>query len=151
MARFTSTKSQILSIETMVMVVFFALFAATFYTTFNSRSSSVGNVIEMRELEKRIIQSSEMLIRTQGFPHDWNQTNVIQPGFLDGETCSFEKLEMFFNMSQSKINQALNLESYSIFLNITSVYNYTERISMSSGVFPDNAEIASPIYLGLGS
>jgi len=145
MARSISTRSQILSIETMLMLIFFSFFAGSFYYTFNSRSSTVNSLSEMRDLEKQVIQISELLIKTPGFPQNWNQTSVIQPGFFETEVCSFQKLENFFNMTYLDLIQTLNLASYNIFVNISSVYNYTTVINKTIGILPQNQVMASPI------
>ncbi|MFH0970978.1 MAG: hypothetical protein ABIG96_01770 [Candidatus Micrarchaeota archaeon] len=73
--------------------------------------SSVTTQVENSEAERRLqiagIEVSETLLRTKGFPEDWNSTSVISIG-LAGETrvLNATKAKYFFQFMESNYTDA---------------------------------------------
>lgn len=75
------------------------------------------------------IYASESLI-TEGFPLDWNETNVIIPGITSHYRLNLTKLEQYDNLSYgtSKVLLHSNSEYIFFFKNQTNILNITNCI-----------------------
>jgi len=91
-------QGQIWSLDLMVATIIFSVALASFYFyTVNER----GGFEEKIELLSYEGKSTSNTLLSEGYPTDWNSTNVIEMGILTNGKINQTKLETFYDFVQS--------------------------------------------------
>lgn len=77
-----------------------------------------------RDLELAAIFSSDALVKTTGFPEDWNSTNVVTAGLIDDKKINLTKVRTLMDMDYSTASRVLGLGGYGFNLTFSDVSGY---------------------------
>lgn len=67
------------------------------------------------------VTASEVLLKTEGSPREWNTTNVKSVGLLSGEFLNESKVIAFVSMDYSPARSTLGIRQYELYVNFTSI------------------------------
>ncbi len=147
MGLLSSRKAQIFTFEVIIAVVIFMTLIIFLNSSVYSTVDQKNQKIEKNELYDRAVYSSELLLRTEGVPSNWTDSDYIQLGLeKENFVVSKNKLDMLMNVSTNNIISSIGLSGYNLFINITSVFNYTTQINYTKGNPPSDPYILIPIY-----
>ncbi|MBN1275369.1 hypothetical protein JXA12_03685 [Candidatus Woesearchaeota archaeon] len=75
-------------------------------------------------VKRQALSASEHLM-SEGYPHDWNDTTIVQAGILTDHQLNLTKLRRAEGLGYADLKTALNLQDdiYWYFLNSTHVLN----------------------------
>jgi hypothetical protein len=110
---------------TVFFLIMIVLFFAWEYTTFQNTEQIVFN-----EMENMAMNTADSMIRTGGFPPDWNQSSVQILGLASEENLLNEtKILMFVNMSYDDAKRILGIPSYEFYFQMVSLNNTQSQSS----------------------
>ncbi len=113
---------QIWSLDFMssVTVFFFILIVLFFtwdYATYQSTDQMIFN-----EMENRALTTADMIIRSRGFPEDWNESNVQVLGLAEEENILNQtKILTFVGMDYDVTRQIFGIPSFHYHFRITNL------------------------------
>jgi hypothetical protein len=99
----------------------------------NSYSQKISEKTEYNNMLMKSFQVSDILVKSAGYPLDWNSGNVKVIGLASGDrNLSMNKTNMFINLSINKTKSIFQTERYNFYFslkringtNITSYGNY---------------------------
>ncbi len=134
-------KGQTVSYDLLIAVLLFLLLMQTMQ--FLWTDSLQGNldqqgIITMRELASNV---SETLIKSQGFPREWNSANVETIGLAQRPSVlSVDKVREFGLIDHNQARILLALSQYDFFFELDSVLNELD-VNVGNAV-PDTGELA---------
>jgi len=103
----------IASITIFVLAIALVMFSWS-YASCQNQQQAVSNMIE-----KKALSVSDALIRTRGFPENWNTTTVIAVGLASEEgVLNTTKVSEFIDMDCGKIKHLLGIENYNFYFEI---------------------------------
>lgn len=121
-----SKKAQAWGFDLMIASAIFIAGIIMFYLHAISTSNEAEEVINTMTYEGNTIGN---ILLSNGFPLDWDETNVISPGILTGNKIDLIKLEKFYNFSVKDYSK-----SKSIFNMRHDYYIYlSENFTISGG------------------
>lgn len=89
-------------IDLILGVSIFIVGIVAFYSFTYNLGSNVDNVFKELSIESEIIIDS---LLSEGFPENWNTTNVIVIGLLSNGKINMTKLEGFYNLTVDDYNR----------------------------------------------
>jgi len=103
--------------------IFFAILSMT-YLTWNAIESKSIAFQDYRYLSQKAGYVTEVLVRTEGYPNDWNSTNVNLPGLLDNEMyISNKKLDSLMLINLNDLKNMWGISSYNFNMTISDTSN----------------------------
>jgi hypothetical protein len=146
-------KGQIWSIDFAASIVIFISVIVVMMFVWTYTSSQVAEQKSGDDIQSLAISVSDSLVRTPGFPPDWNNETVSVIGLADEENILNEtKVEYFLYMGKNDYDRVRSLLgiSYNFHFNLTHLNN---TMINETGIEPLNADIIVPIerycvYLG---
>jgi len=90
-------RGQVWSLDLMVAVIIFSVALASFYFYTVNEHSGFEEKIEILSYEGRSLSN---ILLSDGYPEDWNSTNVVEMGILTNGKINQTKLEAFYNFVQ---------------------------------------------------
>ena len=103
-----------ISSVTVFFFVVITLFFVWNYTTYQNTEQMLFS-----EMENKAIITADTLIRTRGFPEDWNPSNVQLIGLAEEENVLNQtKLISFVTMDYSEAKRILGVPSYEFFFQV---------------------------------
>ena len=105
----------------MISIGIFLIVIAILLIAFNrisdqSRQEDLGN-----DLESGSLFATDVLMKTEGFPTNWNNTSVIVPGFLENGTLSKNKISNFVHLDYNRAKYMLGLSGFDFNMTVTSL------------------------------
>lgn len=101
------------------------------------------------KMERLALSISDKLIRTPGFPRDWNDTTVEVLGLAEEENIlNSTKIEIFLGMENETIRSLLGIQNYNFYFEILYLNNTLVEIdgkTLVKGVPPKNTECVIPV------
>ncbi len=121
-------KGQIFAYDFFVSVLVFTSLILIFNFTWLYLEEQTRAKIEFGEMQEITFFVSDILIRSQGNPSDWNETNYAMLGLAKEENIlDYEKLKMFHKMNYSSAAEGTTVYPYNFTLNL-SLLNSTSAI-----------------------
>ena len=121
-------KGMVLSTDFMVSaIIFFAIISLT-YMTWNAIESKSTDFQHYKYLSQKAEYITELLVRTKGYPNEWNASTVRLPGLLDEDLyISNRKLDSLSAIDQSTLKSlwAINLYHYNLTISNSSATFYS--------------------------
>lgn len=75
---------------------------------------------EERQIRERVVRSSDLLVRTPGYPQNWTEDTVKLAGFAtEDHLLSNEKLRAFNDTAYTTQRDALRSRAYQFYLTVT--------------------------------
>lgn len=122
-------KAQSWSIDLALSVLIFISLISIFLFNFNNFTNDAANQRSLSSMQDQSLEVTETLIRTKGFPNDWNITTVKSVGLANRQNVlNNSKIEEFlavdYNLSRSRMG-IWNYEYFTIMehLNKSIVYD----------------------------
>lgn len=133
---------QIWGTDLVIAAVIFSVTLVFFYIYTFNQSAESEMAFESLSYEGGII--TETLL-SQGYPEEWNETNVVQLGVLSEGKINETKMEIFYNMSSGdyfNLKRILNSRyDFYFFLSENISLSYTEVDGIGApGITRDNLE-----------
>ena len=106
------------------LIIFFVIFEFTF-TIWNMAQSKTMHLEAERRMQEKTAFMTETLIKSQGYPANWNEDNVILIGLSDENfIIQDEKVEEFQSMDYEKIKNIFGIEDYDLNVTISTETAY---------------------------
>jgi len=143
-------KSQISTIDVLVAVFIFAVVFTIIMINWHNYSVKLTNKLEREVILSQAIEITDVLVKTQGAPTNWNRTNVELIGLASSDRkISEEKVQEFCNITYNTTKQIFGLlydydfhiESYST--DIFSEGSWSEEIMCGKAVGTDVRKVVS--------
>lgn len=118
-------KGQVLTSDFVLsLIIFFVIFEFTF-TIWNMAQSKTIHLDEERRMQEKTAFITETLIKSQGYPINWNENDVILIGLSDESfILQDEKVKKFQNMDYEKIKNIFGIEDYGLNVTISTKNAY---------------------------
>jgi len=100
-----------------------------------------GDVREQRLqelMERSIISASDMLVKTPGYPDNWDKNNVSSIGLKTGDHLDKNKIKNLMEMDYKKAKDNLGLSGFEFYMNITDYKNQAISIDSNTLQFGNN-------------
>jgi hypothetical protein len=108
---------------------------------FNSSIKQIKNEQEEDFMHVTAVSVSELLIKTEGSPKNWNSSNVKSIGLASGDLLNQSKVIEFVNMSYDSVRNIMNIKQYGMKMTFNSINGSVLNISgteMQIGSDPPN-------------
>ncbi|MFC2143497.1 hypothetical protein ACFLQN_03795 [Candidatus Aenigmatarchaeota archaeon] len=128
-------KGQIVSMDVLFAFMIFLIAIAFLMALWESRIDRLVENNDRNHLETLSLEIADRLIRTGGFPVDWetDPNNLITIGLASNDRIiDEEKLEAFFNLDYNTTRNLLNTMGYEF---------YFEFAGFTKGIYPVSEEI----------
>ena len=106
---------------------------------------------EINRIEELALSISDALIRTQGYPEDWNETNVINIGLASEENILNEsKVRIFIeNLSDDVIMHRFGAGDCKFYFELRDIngeiFEIESGVNATKGEYPTSPEISIPV------
>lgn len=102
-------RGQTLSGDFIISVAIFLVVLSIVLPLFAQVSDRARTENEQREIEKRSLFVSDAIVKTSGYPSDWNAATVRTLGFLDNGRLNMTKIRFFMEMNYVDAQDALSI------------------------------------------
>ncbi|MCW1296419.1 MAG: hypothetical protein OH319_01925 [Candidatus Parvarchaeota archaeon] len=111
MGRFLlNKKAQVLSADLVVSIFIFTIIISLFFIFWRNVYNNLTMQEKFLELQYSAIRISNMLVKTTGYPSNWNSTNVVQIGLAsEANVLSIEKLRVFLDINYAEIKRIMKI------------------------------------------
>lgn len=133
-----SSKGQVFTPDFVSSIVLFSLFLLMFGVVWNS---SIDLFVKESNVEEVQHDYTFSLLRTSGYPSDWNSSNVEVPGLYKNGGLSGEKFNEFYDLSVTDQRRVLRADEFYMkvqYMNGTTVSVDGRNLEAFSG--PDFTE-----------
>ncbi len=128
---FQMKKGQIFTIDFMVSIVVFIIVLITIISTWYFIDLHIKEVESRRDMHSVSLSVSDALVRSGGYPLDWNSTNVQSIGLAKEEyVLDLQKIISLMGMDYDSARSIMRLGNYHLFMYITDLNGY----NVSTGV-----------------
>ncbi len=118
-------KGQLFSGDFMLSIGIFFVVIIVILISF-TRISEQTRAEDLRaDLDSGSIFATDVLMKTEGFPSNWDNTSVIVPGFLDNGTLSSTKIFRFTQLDYSRAKYMIGLSEFDFNMNVTRLNGST--------------------------
>lgn len=115
-------KAQILSMDLFISMIFFIAVFALWLLISNALINQAVDAQEIGMLDKKLQRVSDLLIRTEGLPPDWNESTVQSIGLAESEyIVNYSKVMKFSNMNPTNRARLLGLQPYKVYFRIANL------------------------------
>lgn len=137
-----SKKSQAWGIDLMVAFSIFLMGIFVFFIYSINYLGESKEILEDLAYDGKIITNA---ILSQGYPENWDETNVVKIGILNDNKINETKLEYFYNLAQNNYEQTKSLFNtrfdYFYFLDEDMTINSVDIEGIGKpGIDPDNID-----------
>ncbi|MFH1447668.1 MAG: hypothetical protein ABIG39_02290 [Candidatus Micrarchaeota archaeon] len=124
-------KGQIFTIDFVISLAVFVTILITIITLWMGIDLHIKEIESRREMHLISIAISDALIRSPGYPADWNETNVQSIGIAKGEyVLDIHKIIALMNLEYDTARSILRLGNYQLFIYMTDI----DGANISTGV-----------------
>ncbi len=134
-----------LAASAIVFMLIFVMLAFAWYYV----SEQSGQAADFSEMESRALSITDILVRSPGYPENWNESNVSSIGLADRENVlDPAKVTGFLNLDYNASRVLFGLRGEDYYFSVTYLndsvvlYNGT---SITKGRFPDSHSIIVPV------
>ena len=117
-------KAQAWGIDLVIAFTIFTIGMTAIYIYSLNSPSEGKEIIELLSYDGKLITES---ILSEGYPNDWDSSNVVSIGILNNDKINETKLESFYDLSQTEYNRTKRLfntdYNYWFFLSQTMTIN----------------------------
>lgn len=134
--RDNNRKGMSFAIDFMVSAILFFAVVSLTYMSWQTLESRSGDFHEYNYISNRANYVTELLVRTEGYPNNWNATTVRLPGLLDSsQYISTRKLESLSLIDPSDLKSMWGIGNYGYNLTIynSSLIHYSIGTPIDDG------------------
>jgi hypothetical protein len=130
-------KAQAWGLDLMIAVTIFIIGVVLFYFYALNYSSESKTIIDSLQYEGESISSS---LLSDGYPEDWNSTNVVVIGLTTNDKINNTKLDRFYSLVQEDYNKTRTLFStkYNYYINFSEPIIISGQQKSYIGLLPEN-------------
>lgn len=119
---FALDRGQILSIDMNISLFLFVAFVLASTMVFNHVSSQLDDYIVYSGMVRTAVILSDTLVRSPGYPANWNSTNVMSVGLAEeSNIINGSNLLKLGAIPYQTFKERTGIEDYDILINITSL------------------------------
>ncbi|MDI6798520.1 MAG: hypothetical protein QMD12_00775 [Candidatus Aenigmarchaeota archaeon] len=140
------SKGQIIAVDLIVSLVIFVTAFVIALIAANRVTDQIKMSYEINLLDKKVQRISDVLIRTEGLPSNWNEVpedEIRSIGLAEYEyILNYSKIDRFRNIDAEKVRKLLGTGEYKFYVSITNITqgNFPEG-AITAGNEPSNAEV----------
>lgn len=114
-------RGQVFSTDLLLAMMVFIIIVLLISHTWNGVSVRAQDWEDRMEMQRRAYVASAFLIMSPGYPSNWNESTVKVLGLTTREqnVIDSSKFSEMQSMSGSKIKELLNIEEYSLYINLS--------------------------------
>ena len=106
-------KGQIFSSDLMVAIFIFIIILGEVLATWNILIDTSAKDTELKNMEIAVTTVVDTLVKTRGYPYDWNRTGARVVGLADWDrTIDQKKLDEFMAMDYNLSKQAMGIGDF---------------------------------------
>lgn len=102
----SDTRAQIWGMDLVVAVIIFSIGLTGFYLYSLNEQGSSQEIVELLSYDGRIISE---IILSEGYPENWDTSNVVEIGILKNNKIDETKLENFYNLASTNYTRTKHL------------------------------------------
>ena len=141
-------KGMIFTTDFMISAILFFAVVSLTYVSWNTLESKSGDFQEYKYISDRANYVTELLVRTEGYPNNWNATTVRLPGLLDSnQYISTQKLDSLSQINSSDLKSMWVIGDYGY--NLTIYNSSLIHYSIGTPVDDDASQVVSKSRLVL--
>jgi hypothetical protein len=122
------SKAQVISGDFIMSLAVFMIVIVLVLNVYTNVSEKVAGADETRNMEAISLFASDALMKTPGYPADWNETSVQVIGLSDGGRLNMSKIRKFVAMDYDTARDLLGFQSYNF--NVT-FYDTSNNIMLT--------------------
>ncbi len=136
-------KAQLFSVDVGLTFLVFVGFIVIFTTLWNQSVKQLDESLEKQNLQEKIFYYSDYLVRTKGYPENWNNSNVLLIGFAGNNenVLLTSKIDNFMLLNYSFAKNRMNLEGNEFYLKIIDVIHNQTLYSYGNMSYQDSKEL----------
>ncbi len=137
-------KGQLFSGDFVLSVAIFLVVVAVLLLSFTRISEQTREEDLRTDLESGSLFATDVLMKTEGFPGNWDNTTVIVPGFVENGTLSSGKVSRFLQLDYDRAKYALGLSEFDFSMNVTGlndtvIFEYVKKnLTQADGISVTN-------------
>lgn len=124
-------KGQVFSGDFILSISVFLLVLVIIIPVFSQLSDQINRKNTQQELETRLLFVSESLVKTGGYPENWNKSSVQTLGLSDDDRLNITKIRLFMEMDYNETKSAMTLEGLDYRLYMTDMNGYNLYTGLS--------------------
>lgn len=117
------SKGQTISLDFLVSVIIFIVFMLLLIPVISNIESDFQDQKNRRFMETKIITVSDLLLKTPGYPENWNDVNVESIGLVTGEQLNGSKMMILKTMGYDRVRSIIGLSGTEFYMNFTNYKN----------------------------
>ena len=142
-----SRKAQIAVTDFFIALFILGILVSFIILSWNTQELRFNEALEYEDMMVKAFQVSDVLVGTQGYPLNWNSTNVDVIGLAESDRIiSNDKLTRFSNITDAGVKSAFSLAPYN-FEFVLEKADGTELFSKGSSFNGNKAVNAERIVL----
>jgi len=133
------SKAQILAGDFFFSMAIFLLVLGISMVMFNYVAIQVRNNQEEDFMHIVSLTTADLLLKTEGYPKDWNESNVKSIGLATNDLLNESKVVRFVNMSYDTAKSGLKINQYDFLITFNDINGTALNLSginMSIGIDP---------------
>ncbi|MBW6451691.1 MAG: hypothetical protein K0B02_03085 [DPANN group archaeon] len=140
---YTKKKGQLFTQDFILSLLIFLMIVSLSISIWDNITEKTRNIDTVTYMQQKAFYITDILIKTKGYPENWNSTTVELIGLSTGKNhmIGIEKINMLDNISYDDIIEMWDINSFGF--NMT-FWNSTEIITSYGKITPYNATIVLP-------
>ena len=140
---FKKRKAQLFTQDFILSIVMFLAIVSLGNSAWENVMEKTSSDDTIGYMQQKAFYITDIIIKTRGYPEDWNSTDVELAGLSGGKNhmLSIEKIDMFGNVSYSQCIDMWDIPGYGFNLTIR---NSTDIILSGGAAIPANATVVLP-------
>ncbi len=127
-----SRKGQVFSGDFVISIAVFLFVLVIILPLFGYVSERVHASDERQDLENRLLFVSEALVKSTGYPPNWNSTTVVTAGFADAGALNITKIRNFLDMQYADAQNSMALAGVNFNISFTDLHGFSMFTGASS-------------------
>jgi hypothetical protein len=112
-------RGQVVGFDLMIAVAIFMLISIFLVFTWVEYNHKIDQRVEYNDMIATGLQTTNILVKSPGYPWNWNTTDVEFIGLVDEDRqISQAKLDQFLNMSYADLRNKLKTGPYDFYFNL---------------------------------
>ncbi len=113
-------KGQIAALDFFIALLIFSVLLTITMLSWSSYHSKISERAEYHDMMTKAFQISDVLVKSPGFPSNWDEGNVGVVGLaIEDRILSIDKVNAFANLSLNKTKSIFQIYGYKFYFNLT--------------------------------
>lgn len=136
-------RGQYFTHDFLLSIILFLAIMSLGLNTWDNLGKKINEVDYLEYMEQKSFYITDVLIKTQGYPQNWNETTVLLPGLSSGKShiLNYTKINMMNSINNSEMIRMWDIQGYGYNLTIR---NSTAVIMSHGSLVLQNASILLP-------